>query len=192
MPLESSNEKNNQKNHLNEVKKPSSKNKDKKKIVKLDIKVKSVSIYWKHIQKMTDFSVRSIPNEAIGLLGGREIRKGELLVEKVIHISTGDEVSVSFSDDDFKSFEDLLNENNHCIGWWHSHPGYGLFLSPTDLTTHIYSFQVHNPLSVALVLDPTRINNQCADFTCYQVKGENGISPFIYNEIASYIIKSKD
>ena len=166
--------------------------KAKKKKVKLNIRVNSVSISSKNIQKMTDISIRCIPKEAIGLLGGREIRKGELLVEKVNYVSTGDEVSVTFSDDDFNSFEDLLDEKNHCIGWWHSHPGYGLFLSSTDLTTHIYSFQVHNPLSVALVLDPTRINNQYAAFTCYQVKGENEISPFEYKEVASYIIKPKE
>jgi len=191
MPLDSGNRKDFQNNGSSKVNQSLLKNKDKRKIIKLNIKVKSVSIYRKHIQEMTDISIKSIPKEAIGLLGGREIRTGELLVEKVIHISVGDEVSVSFSDDDFNSFEDLLNEKNHCIGWWHSHPGYGLFLSPTDLTTHIYSFQVHNPLSVALVLDPTRIDNQCASFMCYQVKGETGISPFVYNEVASYIMKSK-
>ena len=39
------------------------------------------------------------------------------------------------------------------VGWYHSHPGHGLFLSQTDLNTHMqfYQFSSH---AVSLVVDP--------------------------------------
>ena len=148
----------------------------------------SVTILAPLLDEITDFSIRSKPREAIGLLGGKEVRKNEILISKILFVSEGDEVSVSFSDDDFSAFEEILEKDSYCLGWWHSHPGYGLFLSNTDISTHIYSFQLHNNLSVALVVDPTKIElNNRAIFQFYQVIGEQDQSPFQYKEIASYI-----
>ena len=96
--------------------------------------------------------------------------------------------SVSFSEEDFKAFEEVLEDECYCVGWWHSHPGYGLFLSQTDINTHIYSFQLHNELSVALVVEPTMIDtNGRAAFQFYQVIGDEEKNPFTYKEIACYI-----
>ena len=39
------------------------------------------------------------------------------------------------------------------VGWYHSHPGFGVFLSHTDLIMHEQIFG-HMPWSVAVVLDP--------------------------------------
>ncbi|UCG89518.1 MAG: Mov34/MPN/PAD-1 family protein [Candidatus Heimdallarchaeota archaeon] len=150
--------------------------------------VKSVTILGKLLDEMTEYSVKSMPREAIGLLGGKEIRSKELEILKIIFVSEGDEVSVSFSEEDFRVFEDILKDDCYCLGWWHSHPGYGLFLSQTDINTHIYSFQLHNDLSIALVIEPTKIDmTGRAAFQFYQVIGENGESSFRYKEIASYI-----
>ncbi|MFX0173667.1 MAG: Mov34/MPN/PAD-1 family protein [Candidatus Hodarchaeota archaeon] len=154
--------------------------------ISLDVKVKSVTILGHLINDMTDYSVKAKPMEAIGLLGGKVERPRELLISKICYVTTGDEVSVSFSEDDFDAFEKILDDTSYCLGWWHSHPGYGLFLSQTDISTHIYSFQLHNGHSIALVIDPTRIgDNNRANFNCYQVVGEQG--NFDYKEIASYI-----
>ncbi len=148
----------------------------------------SVTILAPLLDEITDFSIRSKPREAIGLLGGKEIRKNEIIISKILFVSEGDEVSVSFSDDDFSAFEEILEKDSYCLGWWHSHPGYGLFLSNTDISTHIYSFQLHNSLSVALVVDPTKIDsNKRAIFQFYQVIGKQDQNPFYYKEIASYI-----
>ncbi len=45
-------------------------------------------------------------------------------------------------------------ENIRVVGWWHSHPGFGCFLSPTDLKTQEYFFP--ESYQVALVVDPVR------------------------------------
>jgi len=40
------------------------------------------------------------------------------------------------------------------VGWWHSHPDFGCFLSKTDLKTQIYFFP--ESYQVALVVDPIK------------------------------------
>ncbi|MFX0052299.1 MAG: Mov34/MPN/PAD-1 family protein [Candidatus Hodarchaeota archaeon] len=157
-----------------------------RKDISLDVKVKSVTILGHLISHITDYSVKAKPMEAIGLLGGKVERPHELLITKIHYVTTGDEISVSFLEDDFEAFEEILDDISYCLGWWHSHPGYGLFLSQTDISTHIYSFQLHNEHSIALVIDPTKIyRKDRAEFKCYQVVGEQG--NFDYKEIASYI-----
>jgi proteasome lid subunit RPN8/RPN11 len=39
------------------------------------------------------------------------------------------------------------------VGWYHSHPGHGLFLSQTDLETHMQFYQF-SPYALSLVVDP--------------------------------------
>jgi proteasome lid subunit RPN8/RPN11 len=39
------------------------------------------------------------------------------------------------------------------VGWYHSHPGQGLFLSQTDVQTHM-QFHQFSPYAVSLVADP--------------------------------------
>ncbi|MFX1286208.1 MAG: Mov34/MPN/PAD-1 family protein [Promethearchaeota archaeon] len=150
--------------------------------------VQSVSILGNLLDEITEYSVKSMPREAIGLLGGRELRPKEIEILKIIFVSEGDEISVSFSDEDFEAFENILEDDCYCCGWWHSHPGYGLFLSQTDINTHIFSFQLHNDLSVALVIEPTiRDMTGRAAFQFYQVISEDKKDSFGYKEIASYI-----
>ncbi len=46
------------------------------------------------------------------------------------------------------------NPGQQIIGWYHSHPGYGIFLSATDRTTQNAYFAA--PWQVAVVVDPVR------------------------------------
>ena len=55
------------------------------------------------LQKITEYSEEAIPNEAIGLLGGKEIRDKELLVTRIVLVTEGSEYSVAFSEEDFVS-----------------------------------------------------------------------------------------
>lgn len=45
-------------------------------------------------------------------------------------------------------------ENLRIVGWWHSHPNFGCFLSSTDLITQKSFF--YKSYQVALVVDPIR------------------------------------
>jgi proteasome lid subunit RPN8/RPN11 len=46
--------------------------------------------------------------------------------------------------------------NKRVVGWYHTHPGFGLFMSPADVFIHTQTF--HQPFQVALVLDPVHEN----------------------------------
>lgn len=57
-----------------------------------------------------------------------------------------------------KKFQKMkLRKNNdelRIVGWWHSHPGFGCFLSSTDVNTQEYFF--FESYQVALVVDPIK------------------------------------
>ena len=48
----------------------------------------------------------------------------------------------------------LQNPGQEMIGWYHSHPGYGIFLSATDRITQNAYFAA--PWQIAVVMDPVR------------------------------------
>lgn len=55
-------------------------------------------------------------------------------------------------------YMDILREsfpNRNCIGWYHSHPGYGCWLSGIDVSTQRLQQKFQDPF-VAIVLDPKR------------------------------------
>jgi len=49
----------------------------------------------------------------------------------------------------------LVGRLENAIGWYHSHPGYGCWLSGIDVTTQMVNQQFQEPF-VAIVIDPTR------------------------------------
>ncbi|MHA1996206.1 MAG: Mov34/MPN/PAD-1 family protein [Candidatus Hodarchaeales archaeon] len=146
--------------------------------------VVSVSINHELLKQITEHSKKAFPREAIGLLDGKMEKPGEIVIGKIFFVTVGEEYSVTFSDEDFKVFEDT----EFCVGWWHSHPGFGLFLSETDINTHILSFQITQPHSVALVVDPTNLDsNDLAIHRFFQVVGNSKDKNFNYKEVCSYI-----
>lgn len=45
------------------------------------------------------------------------------------------------------------DRDENSVGWYHSHPGFGCWLSGTDINTH-QSFEQLDPRNVAVVVDP--------------------------------------
>ena len=66
-------------------------------------------------------------------------------------------------------------DNLRVLGWWHSHPGFGCFLSPTDLKTQEYFFP--ESYQVALVVDPVRDE---LEFFTLKNNSENGYKKLSY------------
>ncbi|MFX1450914.1 MAG: Mov34/MPN/PAD-1 family protein [Promethearchaeota archaeon] len=115
-----------------------------------------------HATEFVDFE-KSSNLEVIGLIKGYLRTKDELVINDAYRIREGDETHVSFTDDDYAHFCTIpLNEEKKefLVGWYHSHPGFGIFLSPTDLQTHALSFQISNPNLISLIFDPIRFINQ--------------------------------
>jgi proteasome lid subunit RPN8/RPN11 len=92
--------------------------------------------------------------EIAALLGGRVVG-GYVEVHCLRHIrSNSTMTSVSPSPSEFRRVHDeLLKEKLYIVGWAHSHPGHGVFMSSTDINTQ-KDYQASLPDSIALVLDP--------------------------------------
>ena len=78
-------------------------------------------------------------------------------------------VSVKFNSD---SLEELFtsidkNESGTVVGWYHSHPGFGCYLSDVDVKTHSDIFGEH--IGFSIVLDPS-------DETLMAFTVEDGVS----------------
>jgi proteasome lid subunit RPN8/RPN11 len=85
----------------------------------------------------------------------------------------------TWSADEVRASPDAL----HVVGWCHTHPGHGVFLSQPDLEVHHRKFPL--PFQVALVLDPLAID---ADRRMGLVAwtGEEMLSPHLPGTIATF------
>jgi len=104
-----------------------------------------------------------LPLEAIGFLVGRvyKVPKTEHLWTYVLGCIPGKSrstrVHVEFVDGAMGEVVNVLRsqyKNSFIVGWYHSHPGYGCFLSDTDIDSQSAYFK--EPYHVALVIDPAR------------------------------------
>lgn len=108
--------------------------------------------------KMLKHGRAGVPMEVMGLM------LGEFVDEYTIHVvdvfampQSGTGVSVEAVDDVFQTkMMDMLKQTGRdqmVVGWYHSHPGFGCWLSSVDVNTQ-QSFEQLNTRSVAVVIDP--------------------------------------
>ncbi|MEN3047682.1 MAG: Mov34/MPN/PAD-1 family protein [Candidatus Caldarchaeales archaeon] len=102
-----------------------------------------------------------LPYEVIGFLVGERLKWKDKLYVFVTDSVRGRSVStrthVEFDRDALAEVAGLIRRGHpesEIVGWYHSHPGYGCFMSPTDIRSHVTSFPY--PHQVALVIDPVR------------------------------------
>lgn len=99
-----------------------------------------------------------IPLEVLGLLLGEIVDAYTIRVVDTFEMpQSGTSVSVESVDPGFQQqMSDLLKQTErieHVVGWYHSHPGFGCWLSNVDINTQ-FSFEQLNKRAVAVVLDP--------------------------------------
>lgn len=108
--------------------------------------------------KMLKHGRAGVPMEVMGLM------LGEFVDDYTIHITdvfampqSGTGVSVEAVDEVFQTtMIEMLKQtgrNETVVGWYHSHPGFGCWLSSIDITTQ-QSFEQLNERAVAVVVDP--------------------------------------
>ncbi len=113
--------------------------------------------------------------EVMGLLLG-EVRTWQgqeyVLVRDVVTTDLdATSVSVKFDSQSFEKLFENLDDAGFdyvVVGWYHSHPGYGCFLSETDLKTHSGAFVSKHQL--AIVIDP--MNFQIEGFQVRDGEGQ--------------------
>ncbi len=102
--------------------------------------------------------------EVIGLLTGYVINENtpleQIVITDVWPVGHGDAVSVSIMES--RSFTDIVSKitgtQTYIVGWYHSHPSYGNFLSIDDYETQA-RYQGLWGKSIAIVIDPTEISS---------------------------------
>eukprot|EP01013_Petalomonas_cantuscygni_P009470 TRINITY_DN22304_c0_g1_i1.p1 TRINITY_DN22304_c0_g1~~TRINITY_DN22304_c0_g1_i1.p1 ORF type:complete len:307 (+),score=55.42 TRINITY_DN22304_c0_g1_i1:203-1123(+) len=100
-----------------------------------------------------------IPHEVMGLMIGSIVDDFTVQVADVFAVPVmGAEVTVETIDEKFQQdFVDMLpivGRPERLVGWYHSHPGTGTFLSNVDCTTQKDIFERQLKRSVATVCDP--------------------------------------
>lgn len=108
--------------------------------------------------KMLKHGRAGVPMEVMGLMLGQFVDEYTINCVDVFAMpQSGTSVSVESVDPVFQTkMLDMLKQTGRpemVVGWYHSHPGFGCWLSSTDINTQS-SFEALHPRSVALVVDP--------------------------------------
>jgi len=108
--------------------------------------------------KMLKHGRAGVPMEVMGLMLGQFVDDYTINCVDVFAMpQSGTTVSVEAVDPVFQTrMLDMLKQTGRpemVVGWYHSHPGFGCWLSSTDINTQS-SFEALNARAVALVVDP--------------------------------------
>ncbi|GAA6059157.1 hypothetical protein JCM10212_003904 [Sporobolomyces blumeae] len=108
--------------------------------------------------KMLKHGRAGVPLEVMGLMLGDFVDEFTIRVIDVFAMpQSGTGVSVEAVDPVFQTkMLDMLKQTGRpemVVGWYHSHPGFGCWLSSVDVNTQ-QSFEQLNPRAVAVVIDP--------------------------------------
>ncbi len=126
-----------------------------------------VYIYESILAQIKEFSKNS-EKEIFGYLIGNILKwketiyiiiKDQIFIKGAVHSHQFSTSQIEGTAGEYeKQFQNSkINEkddNLRIVGWWHSHPGIGCFLSMTDLDTQEFFFP--ETYQVALVVDPIR------------------------------------
>lgn len=122
--------------------------------------------------------------EAMGLLAGKVYEyngKSYVVVEDYLTGSLrASSVSVKFNEETLGLIAGKIGDRI-IIGWVHSHPGYGCFMSSTDIKTQKSYFS--KSFNIAGVFDPTRKEGSEMLKRFYRLDGET------YKEISFAVFK---
>merc|ERR1712125_223669 len=108
--------------------------------------------------KMLKHGRAGVPFEVMGLMLGEFVDDYTVVVKDVFAMpQSGTGVSVEAVDPVFQmKMLEMLKQTGRpemVVGWYHSHPGFGCWLSGVDMNTQS-SFEALNARAVALVVDP--------------------------------------
>jgi Predicted metal-dependent protease of the PAD1/JAB1 superfamily len=133
--------------------------------------VKSVSLYIHEfaLNDMIHHAESGGTTEVMGLMLGNVYQDSDgryAVTERIVTSKLiADEKSVKFDENDLTSLFESIGDLKGSVvtGWYHSHPGFGCFLSETDIRTHAGIF--NGECAFALVIDPIRQEIKAFDST---------------------------
>jgi proteasome lid subunit RPN8/RPN11 len=109
------------------------------------------------MEKMRSHARQDLVREQAGILCGHAYAddNGEFYIDinsVVAAPAFSDSAHFKFRKDSWQAIWNGLDGGVNVLGWYHTHPGMGVFLSQTDLRTQQLYFA--SPWQVAMVLDP--------------------------------------
>ncbi|MEM0083039.1 MAG: Mov34/MPN/PAD-1 family protein [Candidatus Nezhaarchaeales archaeon] len=145
-----------------------------------ETEIADVYIHYPVLRKMLRHFTRALPREAIGfLLGDRFRYGGKEWVEIIDYLPLKAEASEAYVaplEGSLAEVSKVLSRRGLIVvGWAHSHPGYGCFLSERDIETQRKSFP--QSFHVALVMDP-----YTGEYDIFALK-EHGYSRVYFKEV---------
>ena len=119
-----------------------------------------VRIYPLALGKIIKHALDDLSNEVAGLLVGKYLKRNDIL--EVWDAITGGQKStpgfVYLEEEAIAAAAEWVLKNRpglYIVGWYHSHPGFSIFLSAIDIETQKL-YQKMFPKAVALVVDPLK------------------------------------
>ncbi len=103
-----------------------------------------------------------------------QLKREDVIITEIVPIASGTDVEVEFQDEHYAkaAMIDAMaadrNQNEFIVGWFHTHPAIGLFLSPTDILNQL-GYQSVNPKAIAIVFDFTHITPKHPGYAIFRL-----------------------
>jgi len=111
--------------------------------------------------KMVIHARSGVPHEIMGLMQGKVMDHSLVIMDSFALPVQGTETRVNAANEANEYMVEYIQSSEkagrleNAVGWYHSHPGYGCWLSGIDVTTQLTNQQFQDPF-VAVVIDPNR------------------------------------
>ena len=130
--------------------------------------------------KMLRHGKAGIPLEVMGLMLGTQIDEYTVKCIDVFSMpQSGTETTIESIDEGFQvRMVEMLKQTGRSedvVGWYHSHPGFGCWLSQTDINTQ-KTFETQNERAVAVVVDPIQSVKGKVVIDAFRTYGGMGLS----------------
>ncbi|MFX1565843.1 MAG: Mov34/MPN/PAD-1 family protein [Promethearchaeota archaeon] len=139
--------------------------------------MRRIEIYPGILSLMLSKAARAGRTEIGGFLIGKITRDKILVTRATFPRQTGSRTHVYINDADMAILAEELAERGAgevILGWHHTHPGLGVFMSGTDVSTQL-RYQAFFPEAIALVMDPIKfsetLNMEDLDLRIFRVDG---------------------
>ncbi|MEM4280603.1 MAG: Mov34/MPN/PAD-1 family protein [Candidatus Caldarchaeum sp.] len=140
-----------------------------------------VRIYPLALAKIVKHSTANLNREVAGLLVGKSAGKVLEIWDAMTGEQHGTPAYVQLDESVMSRVAEQLAQEGkglYIVGWYHSHPGLDVFLSPTDIDTQ-RRYQLMYPKAVALVIDPVNYARtrkiSSLDFKVFQISKEGKV-----------------
>ncbi|ETW76043.1 Metallo peptidase M67A [Heterobasidion irregulare TC 32-1] len=144
---------------------------------------KSCKISAVALIKMVIHARSGVPHEIMGIMQGKVMGDSLVIVDSFALPVQGTETRVNAASEaneymvQYVSGSEKAKRLENAIGWYHSHPGYGCWLSGIDVDTQMNNQKFQDPF-VAVVIDPNRtISAGRVDIGAFRTYPENYTPP---------------